>query len=80
MKSEFIEKYEALSDMQSGDVAVSKNRERFFICGIYYCPLKKQNIKVIHDMNNLNDQYSETRDLSQPVKILKGGDKFVFEL
>ena len=77
MNTEFLEKYSKLSDMTLGDVAVSKDRESFFICGYHYDTLKKKNVLVIMDMNKLYDQYTENRDMSQPVTILKQGDKFV---
>ena len=77
MNIEFIEKYEKLSDLREGDTATSKDRKSFFVCGHHYCMFKKQNVRIILDLNNLQDQYSETRDMNQPVKILKKGDKFV---
>ena len=76
MEVVFHEKYVKLSDMKAGDVATSKDRAKFFVCGYHYCLFKKANIKVIHDVNNLHDQYTEKRDLTQPVKILKAGDNF----
>jgi len=77
MNVEFIEKYQPLSEMKEGDTATSKDRESFFVCGYHYDTLKKQNVKVIMDLNHLSNQYSEKRDMNQPVKILKPGDKFV---
>jgi hypothetical protein len=74
---EFIENYSKLSDMEPGDSSVSKNRENFFVCGFYYCSLKKKNVKVILNINALQDQYTDNRDMSQPVKIIRKGDKFV---
>lgn len=74
---EFVEKYVPLSAMEAGDTATSKDRTSFFICGYYYDPVLKNNVKVIHDVNDLTNQYTEKRDLSQPIKILKGGDKFI---
>ena len=77
MNIEFLEKYSKLSDMKAGDTATSKDRESFFACGYHYDTLKKQNVLVIFDLNNLYDQYTERRNLDQPVKILKSGDKFI---
>lgn len=77
MDAEFVEKYDKLSDMKAGQSAVSKDREKFFVCGYVYDTLKKQNVATILEVNNLRDQYSENRDMTQPVKILKSGDKFV---
>lgn len=77
MNVNFIEKYDKLSDMTVGDTATSKDRKNFFVCGYHYDILKKQNVRVIMDLNHLHDQYSEDRDMNQPVKILKGGDQFV---
>lgn len=76
MNVEFIEKYNKLSDMKPGDTATSKDRESFFVCGHHYDHVKKHNVTVILDLNNLHDQYSDDRDLSQPVKILDSGDQF----
>jgi hypothetical protein len=72
LDAELIEKYVKLSDMKAGDTAISKDRERFFVCGHHYNFLKKGN-----ELNNLSDQYSDNRDMSEPVLILKRGDKFV---
>jgi len=76
MNVEFIEKYTKLSDMVPGDTATSKDRTKFFVCGHHYDTLKNKNVLIILDLNNLYDQYSENRDMDQPVKILKAGDKF----
>ncbi|PCJ11107.1 MAG: hypothetical protein COB04_19580 [Gammaproteobacteria bacterium] len=77
MDVEFIEKYQKLSEMKEGDTATSKNRASFFVCGYHYDTIKNENVKVILDLNFLHDQYSEKRDMSQLVKILQSGDKFV---
>ena len=77
MNIEFIEKYVKLSDMKPGDTATSKDRNSFFVCGHHYDSLKRQNVPVILDLNNLHDQYTDNRDLSEPIKILKSGDQFV---
>lgn len=77
MNVEFIEKYEMLSDMKEGDTATSKDRTSFFVCGHHYDTMRKQNIRIILDLNNLFDQYTEKRDMSQPIKILRRGDNFV---
>ncbi len=77
MNVEFIEKYVKLSDIQTGETAVSKDRESFFVCGHHYDTLKQQNVLVILDLNDLYNQYPDKRDMSQPVKILKSGDQFV---
>jgi len=76
MDVQFHEKYVPLSDMTAGQTAVSKDREAFFVCGWHMDALARKNKLVIHDMNNLHNQYTEKRDMSQPVKILKAGDKF----
>jgi hypothetical protein len=70
------EKYVRLSSIQVGETATSKDRESFFVCGLYYDELEKNNVKVIIDMNNLCNQYSDARDTDQLVKILKSGDRF----
>ena len=80
MHVDFVEKYVPLSAMKPGDTATSKDRESFFVCGHHYDTLKKQNVTIILDVNNLHDQYTEKRDMSQPVKILKLGDKFVCKI
>lgn len=80
MKAEFREAYNKLSDMMPGDVAVSKDRKRFFVCGWRHCIFAKDNVEVVLEVNELNNQYPDKRDMSQPVKILKNGDKFVCEV
>ncbi len=77
MNIEFIEKYDQLSDMKEGDTATSKDRTKFFVCGHHYDTLRKMNVKVILDLNNLFDQYTDKRSMSQPVKILGRGDRFI---
>jgi hypothetical protein len=76
MNVTFIERYVKLSDMKAGDTATSADRKSFFVCGHHYDKLQKQNVKIILDVNHLTNQYSEVRDMNQPVKILKEGDKF----
>lgn len=73
----FQEHYTQLGDMKPGDIAVSKNRERFFVCGYHYDKIRLSFEKVIFDMNDLSNQYTESMDMEQPVKILKAGDKFI---
>ena len=77
MEVQFVEKYVKLSDMEEGQVSVSKNREEFFVCGHSYCKVLKCNKRIILNVNKLWDQYTEKIDMNQPVKILKSGDKFV---
>lgn len=77
MEVTFVEKYNKLSDMEEGQVAVSKNREEFFVCGHHYCKTLKCNKKIILNVNKLWDQCTEKIDMEQPVKILKSGDKFI---
>jgi len=77
MEVQFVEKYKKLCDIEEGQVAVSKDRKEFFVCGHHYCTTLKLNKKVILNVNKLFDQYTETVDLEQLVKILKSGDKFV---
>lgn len=79
MEAQFIEKYAKLSDMKPGDVAVSKDRTKFFVCGLHHDKLMKKNIPVILDVNELYNQYTDKRDMNHPVRILVKGDKFVFE-
>lgn len=80
MKVTFVEKYTKLGDIEEGEVAVSKDRRNFFVCGYHYCATLKLNRKIILNVNDLSNQYSEDIDLEQPVKILKAGDKFVCEI
>ena len=77
MNVEFNENYSKLSDLEPGQVAVSKDREKFFVCGYYYDTLISKNKTVIMDMNDLDNQYLDNRDMGQPIRILKFGDKFV---
>jgi len=81
MEVKFIEKYTKLGDIKEGQVAVSKDRKEFFVCCYYWCATLKLNKKIIINLNYLsNNQYTETLDLEQLVKILKRGDKFVCEV
>ena len=80
MEVQFVEKYKKLSDMEEGQVAVSKNREEFFVCGHHYCKTLKLNKKIILNVNKLWNQYTEKIDMDQPVKILTSGDKFVCQV
>lgn len=80
MKAEFKEVYSKLSDMKPGDVAVSKDRECFFVCGYAHDRIKGGNMMIVLEVNDLSNQYPDTRDMSQPVKILRRGDKFVCEV
>ena len=77
MEAEFIEKYDKLSDMGLGDIAVSKDRSCFFVCGRIATEDKKDKV-IILDLNNLWGRY-DNWDMEQPIKILKSGDKFVFK-
>ena len=77
MNVEFIEKYTKLCDLSEGQTAVSKDRTKFFVCGLCYCQFKKKNVRVILNMNKLYDQYSDDWDMNQPVKVLGGDDKFL---
>ena len=77
METNFVEKYSKLSDMKAGDVATSKDRELFYVCGYHYDKLKKANVPVVLEMNNLDDQYTDKRDMSKQVRILRPGDKFM---
>jgi len=76
----FVEKYTKLRDIKEGQVAVSKGRGEFFVCGHHYCLDSKENKKVILNVNHLWNQYTEQMDLDQLVKILERGDKFVCEV
>ena len=80
MEVQFVEKYKKLSDMEEGQVAVSKNREEFFVCGHHYCKTLKLNKKIILNVNKLWNQYTEKIYIYQPVKILTSGDKFVCQV
>ena len=80
MNAEFIESYNMLSDLKPGDVAVSKDREKCFVCGSRRDEDSGMNVSVILEINSLYNQYPEKRDMSQPVKILGKGDKFNFSI
>lgn len=83
MKSKFIEKYDKLKDMNIGDVAVSSDRERLFICAYglacYADGAVKRTEKVIIDLNNLHEQYLDNK-LNLDIRGLEKGDKFIFEI
>lgn len=80
MKAEFIESYSMLKDMKPGDMAISKDRSQFFVCGYgknFPEPAPGGCYQAIFDLNNLRDQYVDKLDTNQPVKILQQGDRFV---
>ena len=77
MEVKYSEKYESLSNLEPGEVAVSKDRSSFFVASYQICALTKKNKKVVIDLNNLENQYTDKIDMSQPVHILSPGDKFV---
>lgn len=79
MKSQLIEKYQILKDMKPGDVAVSKDRKKVYVCTHHYNFLKKDNERIIINMNDLYEQCSDHRIMTEPIKILRTGDKFYFE-
>lgn len=79
MEAKFIEKYSLLKEMQPGDIAVSKDRKKFFVCGQYYDKEKKENIKNILNLNDLRDQYSDSWNMNTDIRLLKIGDKIVIE-
>lgn len=76
MEAQYIECYDKLSSMKPGDIAVSRDRESIFICGHHYNKLKKDDEKVILNLNKLYDQYSDSWNLDQPIRKLKKGDVF----
>ena len=78
MKSHYVEKYDKLSDLHPGQLAVSKDRENLYLC--LWVPAEngeKDSFKAIIDLNNPTDQYVYNLNQDQPVKILSSGDKFV---
>lgn len=79
MKVTFSEKYNKLSDMKPGSVAVSKDRTKFFVCGYHHDTYNKCNVRVVLELNNLTDQYTDRIDRDQPIKILEQGDRFLCE-
>ncbi|PHS13429.1 MAG: hypothetical protein COA78_06745 [Blastopirellula sp.] len=78
MKAELIEKYIKLSDLKVGQIAVSRDRKNIFLCAYEYKAGK--NYSVIVELNNLGDQYTDNRDMSQPVRVLASGDRFVIDI
>lgn len=79
MNVEFFENYCKLSELKPGDTAVSKDRTKFFVCGYFFDRNTNANKPAILDMNDLSNQYTDSRDMSQPVHKPKSGDKFVCE-
>ncbi len=75
METEFVEKYQQLKDMVPGDIAVSKDRNKFYICGFHM--VYNNNKPLILDLNNLTNQYTDKRDMNELIRMLKPGDKFV---
>lgn len=80
MKAQFVERYDSLEDLKFGEIGVSKDRSRIFVCG--YLLNKKDNIfeKAILELNNLGNQYLDKVDMKQPIKKLQTGDKLLLEI
>jgi len=77
MDAEFIEKYDRLSQMRAGDIAISKDRSQVFVCGAWSPDKKEGNQLVVLDLKRLSYQYSYDRDMTQLVRKLQKGDQIV---
>jgi hypothetical protein len=80
MEAEYCESYVTLSSLKAGDVAVSKHRDKLFVCSYIWNKDAEKNELAIFDINNMADQYSDKRDMSQPVKKLDCDDKFIITI
>ncbi len=78
MEAEYIEKYDKLRDLQPGQVAVSANREKLFICVWAPNQGRSDSHKTIFDLRDPTNQYVFHQDMNQPIKKLERGDKFIF--
>lgn len=76
IKTELVEKYDKLKDLESGDIAVSKDRKDIFICGYAIFGSAKPQ-RVVLKLNDLKDQHPDKWDVHQDVKKLIEGDKFI---
>ena len=67
----------AFAELRPGEVAVSKDRKRTYLC--CWVPDQSRNdcYPAIIDLANPTDQYIHKTDLDQPVKIIPIGDRFV---
>ena len=80
MKAKFIERYDKLSEMNIGNIAVSADRSKIFICCHAYDIESACTRKVIINLNDLHGQYCDKWDMNQQIKKLVKGDKFLIEL
>ena len=78
MKAEFIEKYDRLKDLQPGEVAVSADREKIFVCAYVPNAQGDDSHKAFFDLNSPRDQYVHQQDMDQKIRKLERGDVFVF--
>jgi hypothetical protein len=77
MKAEYLERYDELNTLRPGDVAVSKDRGKLFLC-LWVPNADGTDCHVaIVDLDNPCHQYVHKLDLNQPVRKLAIGDKFL---
>ena len=78
MDAEYIEKYERLSSLKPGRLAVSMDRKNLYLCLFVPKPGGvKDSFCTVVDLNDPTRQYVYDIDMNQQVKILPRGDKFV---
>lgn len=73
--AEFVEKHDRISDMRPGDIAVSLDRKRLFVCA--YLPDKNSNAYTFFDLKKLDDWYLHRVTPDTPLRLLAKGDKFI---
>jgi hypothetical protein len=65
----------ALSEMKIGQIARGLDDKSIFVCGYYRDNENKENRICILDMLKMDDQYTDNRNESQRVILLKPTDK-----
>ncbi len=79
MKAEFLEKYETLGSLLCGDLAVSKDRSKLFLC--LWIPNADMSdcYKGVIELTDPHNQYIHKLEMEQPVRKLVRGDKYLIE-
>lgn len=80
MDAEYIEKYDMLKDLKPGEVAVSANREKLFVCVWVPNADNTDSHRAVFDLNDPYNQYGFKQNMNQKIKKLERGDKFVFTI
>lgn len=76
MNAEYQERYNKLSELRPGQIAVSKDRKSIFLCGRGKTASGWNSDLTVLDLNSMETEHAGQFDMDQPVRKLKKGDKF----